>query len=115
MNNNRPILTVLPKIVQWESIPYAADLMCQNCDKTGFVNAEEGYPNLIGWCETNYGFMGVFECPVCGSRFRFHCADPVSDIDEFDTTLTLAFAEKCYNWEELDKKMTEEFEKKKLL
>ena len=111
MKSKTPLLDILPKITQWESIPYAADLMCQNCDKTGFVNAEEGYPNLIGWCETNYGYMAVFECPECGNKFRFHCADPISDIDEFDGELCLGFADKCGNWDELEIKMKENFEK----
>lgn len=73
------ILKVLPKIAQWEAIPYSAGLHCQ-CGRAdiayaGWASFKDQYikPIAIGWCETDYGMMGVFECPECHSKFRCHC------------------------------------------
>lgn len=101
------IIDVLPKIVQWESIPYANDLCCQDCGTTGFRGIGSIYPKLVGWCETNYGFQAVFECPYCGSKFRFHGGDPCDDIDDFDLKLGLHFAKRCENWKEIRQKLGE--------
>ena len=70
------LTNILPKISQYEGIHYAGDLNCPHCDKSGFF---DGYgetrvkPNVIGWCDTDIGYMAVFECPVCFEKFRFHC------------------------------------------
>ena len=40
---------ILPKITQWESIPYANDLCCQDCGECGFdgnFGAKKPYPRL---------------------------------------------------------------------
>lgn len=74
------ILKVLPKIVQWEAVPYSAGLRCQ-CGRADIAYAgwfgEDQYiePIAIGWCETDYGMMGVFECPECHGKFRCHCGN----------------------------------------
>jgi hypothetical protein len=72
---------------------------------TGFRGIGSNYPKLVGWCETNYGFMGVFECPFCGTRFRFHGGDPCDDLDEFENKLILFFGEKCTNWNEIEREL----------
>ena len=99
------LVDILPKIVEWRAIPYANDLMCQDCGKSGFLCPTGRYPNLVGWCETNYGYQAVFECTECGSKFRFHGGDPVDELDEFDTALYFTFADKCENFEELREKL----------
>jgi len=50
--------------------------------------------------------MGIFECPLCGQKFRFHCTIGtwIADIDEFDYYLYF-YAEKCANFEEIDKQL----------
>lgn len=102
------LVDILPKFTEWRSIPYATDLCCQDCGKCGFdgyYGARKPYPRLIGWCETSYGFMGVFECTECGAKFRFHGGDPIDDIDEFENKLILTFGENCENWDELEKEL----------
>ena len=102
------LVDILPKITQWQSIPYANDLMCQDCGKTGFDG--RGIcrkPKLVGWAGTNYGFQAVFECTECGSKFRFHGGDPIDGLDEFDTSLYLTFAVNCENFDELKKMLGE--------
>lgn len=44
--------------------------------------------NLVGWCETNNGYMMVLECPKCFTRYRYHATDHWDDtIDEFNESL----------------------------
>ena len=99
---------ILPKITQWQAIPYANDLMCQECGTSGFGESGAPKPNLVGWAETNYGFQAVFECPYCGSKFRFHGGDPCDDLETFDLKLGILLAKRCENWSELLKKIKEE-------
>lgn len=101
------LLDVLPKITQYESIPYAADLICQDCGESGFDcrQANMHKPNLVGWCETHYGFMGVYECPDCGARFRFHGGDPVDTKEVFEDKLPFYFGMECANWDEIEKQL----------
>ena len=112
------LIDILPKIPQYEDIHYAADFNCPECDKSGFFEHKGFYssektlekPKLIGWTETNIGKMGVFECPVCGNRFRFHSTIGtwIADEDEFDFHL-YRFAKECSNWEELKKQLGDDF------
>lgn len=102
---------VLPKIPQYESIPYTRDFVCPHCDKSGFF---DGYgeprikPNVIGWCDTNIGYMIVFECPCCFKKYRFHGTVGTwnADIDEFEYYFRF-HASQCANWKEVELKLIE--------
>lgn len=67
----KDILTTIPKFTQWQSIPYAFDFQCQECGGSSIADTVTK-ANLAGWCETPQGFMMVFECPICYSKFRCH-------------------------------------------
>lgn len=102
---------VLPKIPQYESIPYAGDFNCPHCDKSGFYEfygEVQVRPNIVGWCETNIGYMGIFECPICFKKYRFHCTigTHIADIQEFDMYLYYKVKE-CGNWKEVKLKLIE--------
>ena len=59
------------KISNWESIEYSEGLNCpnENCDnKSCSYHAR----NIIGWCDTPYGYMIVCECKKCFTKYRFH-------------------------------------------
>lgn len=59
------------KISNWESIEYSEGLNCPNeeCDnKSCSFHAR----NIIGWCDTPYGYMMVCECKKCFTKYRFH-------------------------------------------
>ena len=61
------------KITQYEAIEVVKDTECPEChnsDVSGFSPCVAAKP--IGWCETNSGFMAVFECPKCFTKFRCH-------------------------------------------
>ena len=81
----------------------------QNVEKLDFLTIIGGpkheKPKLVGWCDTNIGKMGVFEC-TCGQKYRFHCTVGtwIADDDEFDHYLYYK-AKKCTNWEEIKEKL----------
>lgn len=106
------LLEILPKIPQFEDIPYARDFNCPNCDKTGFFDGfgeeEREKPNIVGWCETNIGYMMVFECPHCYQRYRFHGTVGTWSADKKEFGYYLHFyASQCSNWNEVELKLIE--------
>lgn len=108
---SKRLIDILPKISQWESIEYAGDLNCPHCDKSGFCDLygeERVKPNIVGWCETHIGYMGIFECPVCFEKYRFHCTIGtwIADVDEFDIYLYYK-ARECQNWNEINQQLKE--------
>lgn len=109
---DKRLTDILPKISQWESIPYAGDFNCPHCDKSGFYDLygieEREKPILVGWCETNIGYMGIFECPICFEKYRFHCTIGtwIADVEEFDTYLYYK-ARECQNWNEIKQRLKE--------
>lgn len=105
------LIDVIPKIPQYEDFPYTPDFECPACGKSGFLDynwSSEKHvkPLLVGWTETNIGKMGVFKCPVCGQKFRFHCTIGtwIADEEEFDMYLYYK-ARSCSNWEDIKKKL----------
>ena len=74
------ILSKLLKFTQYKGIPYVADFRCPECDECALYGGDDAYynhymekPNLVGWCETEQGYMMVFECTKCFAKFRCHC------------------------------------------
>lgn len=59
------------KISNWESIPYSEGINCpnENCDNKSY---DDDARNIIGWCDTPYGYMMVCECKKCFTKYRFH-------------------------------------------
>lgn len=106
---DKRLIEVLPKVTQYKSILYTKSFNCPHCDKSGFFDSygkEKERPILIGWCETDIGYMGVFECPCCFEKYRFHCTIGTlnADIDEFDMYLYYK-ARQCKNWEDVKHRM----------
>ncbi len=58
----------LDEYPQPEDIRYSKDFKCE-CGKIDFL-AEGAAP--VGYCNTNNGYMAVFECPHCFEKSRFH-------------------------------------------
>ena len=71
------------KISNWESIEYSEGLNCpkEECDnKSCSCHAR----NIIGWCDTPYGYMMVCECKKCFTKYRFHgTIDSKFDFENF--------------------------------
>lgn len=60
------------KMAQYEDIPVVKDMECPECHKSDVNGFSQDYAKPIGWCETQSGFMGIFECPHCFTKFRCH-------------------------------------------
>lgn len=58
----------LNNYTQYESIRQSKDLKCE----CGYSNYLSKNFIMVGYCNTNYGYMGVFECPVCFEKYRHH-------------------------------------------
>lgn len=69
------------KISNWESIEYSEGLNCpnENCDNKSYYDDAR---NIIGWCDTPYGYMMVCECKKCFTKYRFH--GTIGDRFDFD-------------------------------
>jgi len=99
------ITDILPKIPDYESIPYAIDYTCQHCGLSGTdMEATAFRPDLVGWCDTPSGYMAVFECPRCFEKFRFHPHFERHDFDIFNEKLEFDYLNKdtINNFTELD-------------
>lgn len=53
---------------QPELIHYAKDFKCE-CGEIDFLTVGAA---PVGYCNTNSGYMAVFECPFCFEKSRFH-------------------------------------------
>jgi len=92
------------KFAQYDDIEYAPDYVCPECGESGFLQngtkVPKSEPRILGWCETNLGHrMGVFECPYCGKKYRFHGGDLCDDEDTFDYKIVQYFGRRCINWD----------------
>lgn len=80
----------LPLFAQYESIPYERSCGCR-CGHGSVLNTHSY--KLVGYCETNHGFMGIMECNACLSKHRHHVAGFGNryDVEEFkdDASLVL--------------------------
>jgi hypothetical protein len=72
----------LRQFYQYEDIPYNKSCGC-DCGYGNFLNLKTY--NIIGYCDTNIGYQGVFECsrPECGEVYRHHVSDEKFDLDDF--------------------------------
>ena len=77
---------ILPKISQYEGIPYIKDYKCPSCGQCS-IGGDLAKPFLTGWCETHNGFMLIFECPICFTKFRCHCSTDIFDINTLELTI----------------------------
>lgn len=105
----KPFIEILPKMDASQA-EISIDFMCPECAKSG-INYD-GYekPNLVGWCDTEFGYMMICECPKCFTKYRFH-GTAVNKNDDF----AFEHAIRCYvlagyfaNSEELERKRNTE-------
>lgn len=61
------------KHIQYESIPVVKDMNCPDCHKSDVDGCPPNvYAEPVGWCETLSGYMAIFVCPLCFTKFRCH-------------------------------------------
>lgn len=104
-------LDVIPKRPQYSDTHYAPDFVCPECRKSGFMEFAgenpKSEPNVIGWADTPSGYVGIYECQFCGTKYRFHSASKNRfNKDDFEHDFVQYFARRCPNWyEEFGKKL----------
>ena len=84
---------ILPKMDA--SVAYEVkDFICPECGKSAIDGFNgESKPKLVGWCDTDWGYMMIVECPHCFEKYRFHGTDLQSekhDLDAFNHAI------RCY-------------------
>lgn len=74
------MLKEIKEFPQYDTITYTKDFVCPDCGGSGDGYHHvpgDGYVRLpdatfIGWCSTTHGYMMVFECSKCFTKFRYH-------------------------------------------
>lgn len=65
-------IEILPKLDASVAID-AKDFVCPECRKSAISGFNgEVKPKLVGWCDTDWGYMMIVECPLCFEKYRFH-------------------------------------------
>lgn len=60
------------KIPQYEGIPIVKDMEWPECHKSDINGFSKDCAKPVGWCDTQNGFMAIFECQHCFAKFRCH-------------------------------------------
>lgn len=111
----KTLTEILPKFSQYEDIEYAADFLCPLCNLSGVASFSLGIskPELVGWCDTPFGYMVILQCPHCFTKYRFHGSIHSFNFDKFNADLYIHFIAKgdeelawVNNAEELYKKLS---------
>ena len=67
-NNRIKLFIDSLKLPDYANIDWNKSCMCERCNFT----REEQNAEMIGWVETDYGLMAVFECQKCFEKYRNH-------------------------------------------
>lgn len=72
---SKPYTEILPKLDAAQAIE-VKDYECPECHESavgdvGSLKPKEK-PALVGWCDTDWGFQMIVECPKCFTKYRFH-------------------------------------------
>lgn len=75
------------EILQYEDIYYSKLCNC-HCEYADY-SRNSSY-NIVGYCNTNNGYMVVFECKKCFEKYRHHIdTDSRYSFDKFKADLRL--------------------------
>jgi hypothetical protein len=80
----------IKQMAQCQNIPYKNSQRC-DCGHSNFFN-RRSY-DIIGYCDTQNGFMAVFECLKCGEVYKHHLTfgSEKFDLDAFKEQLGVYF------------------------
>lgn len=60
------------KTAQYEDISIVKDMECPNCHESDINGWAKVCAKPVGWCDTRTGYMAIFECPKCFTKYRCH-------------------------------------------
>ena len=101
-------IDLLPKM-DASAATVSRDFLCPECSMSGIDTPSKDKPKLVGWCETDYGYMMIAECPHCFEKFRFHgTVCDKHDSVEFEHAIRCYILSRYFsNSEELEQKRKE--------
>ena len=71
----------LKNFPQYSEIPYLRSLKCP-CGFGSYLDSNTY--RIVGYCETDHGYMAIMECVSCFFKYRHHIGmDNVYDVDKF--------------------------------
>lgn len=82
---------ILPKFDASQAYE-SKDFICPECRKSGIGYPELKKPALVGWCDTEWGYMMIVECQDCFTKYMFHGTalyKQKHDIDAFNHSIKL--------------------------
>lgn len=78
----------LPKIPQYEDIPYAPGLCCPDCSSNVLLyrwSEEMESDEVVGYIENQHGELEIVkQCKHCHQKYRFHMAKRYNSDFSFD-------------------------------
>jgi len=89
---SKAFYTLIPKMDASQAIE-VKDYMCPECGDSGIDMPGKEKPALVGWCDTDWGYQMILECPKCFTKYRFHGTAGMGDqkdINKFEGAL------RCY-------------------
>ena len=60
------------ELPEYRHIPWMKDFSCPDCGKNEWSSMDGWKARPIGWCNTEEGYMCIFECPACFAKMRWH-------------------------------------------
>ena len=60
------------ELPEYRHIPWMKDFSCLECGKSEWNSMDGWKARPIGWCNTEEGYMCIFECPDCFAKMRWH-------------------------------------------
>ena len=100
---------ILPKLDASQAIE-VKDFECPECHESAIcdIGGKKERPTLVGWCDTEWGFQMIVECPKCFTKYRFHGTAGLGDkhdIHKFEYALRCYLIGNCFsNAEEIKNK-----------
>lgn len=87
------------------------DFSCPKCYDSAFAYPGVDEPKLVGWCDTQWGYMMIVECPHCFKKYRFHATANKTDLAGFESAVRGFIVTDFFsNSEELKQKFNEKME-----
>lgn len=71
----------LREFPSYTAIPHNKSSACDECGYANFLRPTTY--DIVGFCSTPVGYMGVFECLKCGELYRHHISPDKFDLDNF--------------------------------